>query len=595
MLTHSRTVSRFCFSVFEFVFATLVIPTFFFCTFFNPNPSQISSFSYLGGSPLPHAMDLNALSAPRDALLMLSASQSPPSHISPRISLPVASRTTGPSSTGSASTPTSVGSSANAEQGAISMQQIAFSSNPLNPSAAAQLVSAAGAGTMQQQQQLQQPVMGTTYHNRVSYDSAIAFLRRWFVEHVHHPYPTEKQKEMMLQATGLTPSQLNNWFTNCRKRDWKRFREDPQFRNIVDGQAKRARSEEKSHPNESSGRAKSHAAASAAKAVSMQAATGEEGIGVSSFIQPLRAKAPEVSSSSASSSSSSSVSSVSTIGTNNFSPSEWTNHSAAVSKQETSGYMGQSGASASPAVFLPSSNSSHAVTASMANLDPQTILKAENGVLKRQIQELKTSLARANSMILSFDQKHETIVSERDVLSVQCVQLQQQVQKLRDENEVLRNEAQEVEALRAQIISCREEAAAALMSLRMATEVPAPVEKPAKKPRQRKRPTPLVDSATSVAVVPVMVAPPFAAPAPTVTDVATDPFSVAEFFASEVGTGPDVAPHVHSEVQTQTHVDASVGCSVRNHVSVSTGVSTGSQTPNHAHSHFALDDFLLVE
>lgn len=51
--------------------------------------------------------------------------------------------------------------------------------------------------------------------------NAKAVLRAWFEEHLHHPYPTEEEKEMLSRQGGLTLDQVNNWFINTRGRKWK--------------------------------------------------------------------------------------------------------------------------------------------------------------------------------------------------------------------------------------------------------------------------------------------------------------------------------------------------------------------------------------
>ena len=33
-----------------------------------------------------------------------------------------------------------------------------------------------------------------------------------------HPYPSEEEKAMLCQQTNLTLNQINNWFTNARRR-----------------------------------------------------------------------------------------------------------------------------------------------------------------------------------------------------------------------------------------------------------------------------------------------------------------------------------------------------------------------------------------
>ncbi|MCJ1253026.1 hypothetical protein MMC24_000833 [Lignoscripta atroalba] len=43
-------------------------------------------------------------------------------------------------------------------------------------------------------------------------------LRTWFSDHIAHPYPTEDEKQMLMGRTGLTISQISNWFINARRR-----------------------------------------------------------------------------------------------------------------------------------------------------------------------------------------------------------------------------------------------------------------------------------------------------------------------------------------------------------------------------------------
>ncbi|KAF3770237.1 Homeodomain-like protein [Cryphonectria parasitica EP155] len=43
-------------------------------------------------------------------------------------------------------------------------------------------------------------------------------LRTWFVGHLHHPYPTEDEKQELMRQTGLQMNQISNWFINARRR-----------------------------------------------------------------------------------------------------------------------------------------------------------------------------------------------------------------------------------------------------------------------------------------------------------------------------------------------------------------------------------------
>lgn len=51
-------------------------------------------------------------------------------------------------------------------------------------------------------------------------------LRAWFQDHLDHPYPTEEEKQMFIQQTGLTMNQISNWFINARRRHLPAMRQD---------------------------------------------------------------------------------------------------------------------------------------------------------------------------------------------------------------------------------------------------------------------------------------------------------------------------------------------------------------------------------
>ncbi|KAL7818473.1 homeobox KN domain-containing protein [Trichoderma gracile] len=43
-------------------------------------------------------------------------------------------------------------------------------------------------------------------------------LRAWLNAHLHHPYPTEDEKQQLMRTTGLQMNQISNWFINARRR-----------------------------------------------------------------------------------------------------------------------------------------------------------------------------------------------------------------------------------------------------------------------------------------------------------------------------------------------------------------------------------------
>jgi hypothetical protein len=47
---------------------------------------------------------------------------------------------------------------------------------------------------------------------------AVSVLKEWFFKHSHSPYPTEEEKEKFTKELSLTILQVNNWFTNARRR-----------------------------------------------------------------------------------------------------------------------------------------------------------------------------------------------------------------------------------------------------------------------------------------------------------------------------------------------------------------------------------------
>lgn len=52
-------------------------------------------------------------------------------------------------------------------------------------------------------------------------ERAVSVLRAWLFEHFLHPYPKDSDKGMLAKQTGLTRSQVSNWFINARVRLWK--------------------------------------------------------------------------------------------------------------------------------------------------------------------------------------------------------------------------------------------------------------------------------------------------------------------------------------------------------------------------------------
>ncbi|OMO96273.1 hypothetical protein CCACVL1_05024 [Corchorus capsularis] len=117
---------------------------------------------------------------------------------------------------------------------------------------------------LRQQRALQQ--LGMIQHNawrpqRGLPERAVSVLRAWLFEHFLHPYPKDSDKHMLAKQTGLTRSQVSNWFINARVRLWKPMVEEMYLEEVKEQE--RNGSEEKSEPKDHSGSASSSAQESA--------------------------------------------------------------------------------------------------------------------------------------------------------------------------------------------------------------------------------------------------------------------------------------------------------------------------------------------
>ncbi|KAL5733139.1 hypothetical protein ACOSQ2_032831 [Xanthoceras sorbifolium] len=52
-------------------------------------------------------------------------------------------------------------------------------------------------------------------------DHAVSLLKTWLFQNFLHPYPTDSEKQMLARQTGLSRTQVSNWFINARVRLWK--------------------------------------------------------------------------------------------------------------------------------------------------------------------------------------------------------------------------------------------------------------------------------------------------------------------------------------------------------------------------------------
>ncbi|CAI0391066.1 unnamed protein product [Linum tenue] len=90
---------------------------------------------------------------------------------------------------------------------------------------------------LRQQRALQQ--LGMIQHNawrpqRGLPERSVSILRAWLFEHFLHPYPKDSDKHMLAKQTGLTRSQVSNWFINARVRLWKPMVEEMYMEEMKD-------------------------------------------------------------------------------------------------------------------------------------------------------------------------------------------------------------------------------------------------------------------------------------------------------------------------------------------------------------------------
>ncbi|WCJ26340.1 hypothetical protein M5689_008163 [Euphorbia peplus] len=78
--------------------------------------------------------------------------------------------------------------------------------------------------TLRQQRAIQQMTMMESHPWRPQRglpERSVSVLRAWLFEHFLHPYPSDVDKHILARQTGLSRSQVSNWFINARVRLWK--------------------------------------------------------------------------------------------------------------------------------------------------------------------------------------------------------------------------------------------------------------------------------------------------------------------------------------------------------------------------------------
>ncbi|GFQ08058.1 homeobox protein bel1 homolog [Phtheirospermum japonicum] len=67
-------------------------------------------------------------------------------------------------------------------------------------------------------------------------ERSVSVLRAWLFEHFLHPYPSDVDKHILARQTGLSRSQVSNWFINARVRLWKPMVEEMYLEELKEDQ-----------------------------------------------------------------------------------------------------------------------------------------------------------------------------------------------------------------------------------------------------------------------------------------------------------------------------------------------------------------------
>ncbi|KAM0046234.1 putative transcription factor Homeodomain-TALE-BEL family [Helianthus debilis subsp. tardiflorus] len=93
--------------------------------------------------------------------------------------------------------------------------------------------------TLRQQRAFQQMTMMDSHPWRPQRglpERSVSVLRAWLFEHFLHPYPNDVDKHILARQTGLSRSQVSNWFINARVRLWKPMVEEMYMEEIKTNQ-----------------------------------------------------------------------------------------------------------------------------------------------------------------------------------------------------------------------------------------------------------------------------------------------------------------------------------------------------------------------
>ncbi|KAK9168739.1 hypothetical protein Syun_000879 [Stephania yunnanensis] len=114
-------------------------------------------------------------------------------------------------------------------------------------------------------------------------ERAVAVLRAWLFDHFLHPYPTDTDKHMLANQTGLSRNQVSNWFINARVRVWKPMVEEMHMldtKNVTDtGQDSNKSIHPKPNASSSAGHYSTHAKTSSEFPTAVPISSSEPGRG----------------------------------------------------------------------------------------------------------------------------------------------------------------------------------------------------------------------------------------------------------------------------------------------------------------------------
>ncbi|KAL1355780.1 homeobox protein BEL1 homolog [Arachis duranensis] len=80
-------------------------------------------------------------------------------------------------------------------------------------------------------------------------ERSVSVLRAWLFEHFLHPYPSDVDKHILARQTGLSRSQVSNWFINARVRLWKPMVEEMYMEELKEQENMMASSEGADDPD----------------------------------------------------------------------------------------------------------------------------------------------------------------------------------------------------------------------------------------------------------------------------------------------------------------------------------------------------------